>query len=339
MRKSESIFSDPYSEERVDKRLLDEISEVKIVEVSPSTEIGYLLLNRHLLGEERPVVAIGGFLADLTSVGRAYEGLCLAELNRPVLMLDMPGHGWSTPHSLKQIYDLCLRRNLDSQAEPLTEAVLKLLSTEDSIDYFGISHGALLSIKMTEQDPTDRVNDVFGIDLPAVKSRWTVGMMMSYIFTDNFVARRRYFEEIEGSDYARDFSVFERQFVKLDIPKAKSFIVNNPGLFICNLIASVDARPIALNIWSKIMEEKSTSIRVATAEASNISDYRAIEAFIASLTEEHQRRSQQTVVKGADHNIGMCHLMPRSAAWAQKAYNQQKTTAAERDAVYIERLQ
>lgn len=320
MNKFESVPRSPYAEKSPDERLIDEVCEIRTVDVSPSDQIGYTLLNRHLIGEECPVVAVGGFLSDLTTVERAWEGIHLAELHRPVLMLDMPGHGLSSPHRFRQTYDLCVRRRIDSQARPMTEAVQKILRTEDQVDYFGISHGALLSLKMTEQDPEDRVGNVFGIDLPAVKKRWTLGMQLGYIVTDSLIGRKRYFKEIENSPCVQDFEAFEREFERLGIEEASSFIKNNPGLFLSNLIASVDARPGAIEAWERIMGEKSTFVKVATAEHSSVSDHRAIGAFIGSLPPEQQRRCRQTVIENEDHNIGRCQLMPRSVTWAREAY-------------------
>ena len=321
MNRFESVPRSPYAEKSPDERLIREVCEIRTVDVSPSDQIGYTLLNRHLIGEECPVVAVGGFLSDLTTVERAWEGIHLAELHRPILMLDMPGHGLSSPHGFRQTYDLCVRRRVDSQARPMTEAVQKTLQPEDQIDYFGISHGALLSLKMTEQDPEDRVGNVFSIDLPAVKKRWTLGMQLGYVVIDSLIGRKRYFEEIKHNPCSRDFEAFEREFSELDVEKADSFIKSNPGLFLCNLVASVGARPVAIETLRRIMEEKSASVKVMTAERSSVSDYRAIEAFIGSLSPEHRQRCRQTVVEDEDHNIGRCQLMPRSVAYAKEAYD------------------
>jgi len=310
-----TFFSNPPNSE-----ILDEISDLRSVDVSASTEIGYLLLNRHLIGEAPAVVSVGGFLSDLTTPDRAYEGVNLASLQRPVLMLDLPGHGMSSPHSHKQITDLCIRRSADSQAEPLTEAVQKLLGTQDAIDYFGISHGALMSLIMTEQDPGDRVESVFGIDLPAVKRRFTLGLQAGYIVTDNLIGRRKYISELSGSEHEADYERFKAIFESFGIEAAPSFIKNNSGLFVLNLFASINARPVALDSWAKILRTKTADIHVITASESSVSDSVKINEFIETLPAEHKARSHQNLIEGEDHNIGIVHLMPRAVEWARSAY-------------------
>ncbi len=322
MFKPEFVPRSPYAEQLLDQRLMDEICEVMTVDVSDSKQIGYTLLNRRLIGEKQPIVAVGGFMSDLTTPDRAWEGIHLANLNRPVLMLDMPGHGLSSSHTFRQSYDLCIHRSADSQADSLTSAVQRLLAAEDRIDYFGISHGAFLSLKMTEQDPGDRVENVFGIDVTAVKKRSTIGMQLGYVVVDSIIGRKKYFEAFGNTAHNDDLEEFKNEFLELGVEKADNFVKNNPGLFLCNMIASVDARPVALESWARIMPEKSASIKVATAENSSVSDHRAIESFIGSLSLDHQERSHQTVVPGEDHNIGRSHLVPRSVKWAEQAYDQ-----------------
>lgn len=310
-----NFFENPPNSE-----ILDEISDLRSVDVSASIEIGYLMLNRHLLGEAPAIVSVGGFLSDLTTPDRAYEGVNLASLQRPVLMLDLPGHGISSPHSPKQITDLCIRRSADSQAKPLTEAVQKLLNTQDTIDYFGISHGALMSLIMTEQDPGDRVDTVFGIDLPAVKRRFTLGLQAGYIIADNLIGRRKYINELSGSGHEADYEQFKAIFESLGVEAAASFIKNNLGLFALNLFASINARPVALESWEKILNTKSADVRAITASRSSVSNADNINEFIESLSEDHRARSQQTIIEGEDHNIGIVYLMPRAVEWARLAY-------------------
>ena len=311
----------PYSDQSLNEHLLAEAQDVRTVHVSESKEVGYCLLNRNLLGEERPVVAVGGFMSDLTTPDRVWEGLHLASLARPVLMLDLPGHGLSSPHTFRQTYDLCVRRSLDSQVEPMTEAIQGLLEPGDPIDYFGISHGGLAALKMTEQDPQDRVGTVFGIDIPAVKKRWTLEMQFGYLVADNFLGRRRYLKKPEHGEQISDFQAFRRAYVaRSESDQAESFIKNNPLLCLSNLFASVDARPVALEAWARIMADKTTAVHVVTAERSNVSKHAAISSFIASLAENARARSRQTVILGEDHNISSVYLMSRSVEWARKAY-------------------
>ena len=311
-----TYFDQPPSE-----RLLAEAEEIRTAAVTESNKVGYSLLNKHLLGEERPVVAVGGFMSDLTTPVRVWEGLHLASLNRPILMLDLPGHGFSSPHTFRQTYDLCVRRSLESQAEPMTEAVQGLLEPGDPIDYFGISHGGLVALKMTEQDPQDRVETVFGIDLPAVKRRWTLEMQFGYLLVDNLLGRRKYLRTPALGTQISDFEAFSRSYsARSENSRAEGFIKNDPLLFLSNLFASVDARPIALEAWGRIMADKTTAVHVVTAERSSVSDHEAIESFINSLDADARARSRQTVVPGENHNIGLAYLMPRSLEWARKAY-------------------
>jgi len=312
----------PFAEAEIPSQLIEELSDPRTVEVTTSQQIGYLLLNRHLIGEEMPIVAIGGFMSDVTTPDRAWEGVNLAALERPVLMLDMPGHGQSSPHSREQIIDLCFRRSANKQAEPITDAVQRLLDPEGEIDYFGISHGSYMSLKATEQDPNDRVDTVFGIDLPAVKRRFTTGLQLGYVVTDNVLGRKKYIEQLQGTEFERDYEVFKALHDTLGIECANNFMKNNPGLFALNLVSSVNARPGALSSWESVLDSKSTSVRVVTSENGSVSDPEAINEFIEKLPQSKQKRSSQQVVANEDHNIGIVHMMPRAVQWAESAYEQ-----------------
>jgi pimeloyl-ACP methyl ester carboxylesterase len=309
-----------YANAEISLRLLGELSDPRSVAVSSSQQIGYLLLNRQLIGEEKPIIAIGGFMSDVTTPDRAWEGANLATLGRPVLMLDMPGHGQSSPHSKEQIVDLCVRRSVDKQAEPLTDAVQKLLHPEDAIDYFGISHGSYLALKATEQDPKDRVDTIFGLDLPAVKKRFTLGLQLGYIIADNIIGKRKYFDQIEASVLERDYDLFRDLHDSLNVKRASSFIQNNPGLLALGLLFSVNARPGALTTWQSVLETTSASVKVVTAENSSVSDPEAIDTFIGTLPQAFQDRSSQLIIPGEDHNIGMVRLIPRTVQWAKDAF-------------------
>lgn len=302
------------------ERLMSEVGDIKTARVSASQKIGYTLLNRQLLGEVAPVVAPGSFMSDLTTPSRAYEGLALASLGRPVMMVDMPGHGLSSRHNPRQTYDLCFKRSLKQQVSPLVEAVLSVLSPEDQIDYFGISYGSLLALEMTRDDPNDRVDCVFGVDLPAVKKRWSLGLQLGYLLIDGRIGRRFYNDQLFGGLVADSFDNFSDDFNRLGVEPASSFIRNNPTLNGLSMLMSPGARPLALDCWQEIMDQKSTSVEVVTAELSSVSDYQAIDIFINSMMSEHQRRSRQTVVYGEDHNIGMAPLIPRAVDWARQAY-------------------
>jgi pimeloyl-ACP methyl ester carboxylesterase len=317
----ENIPRSPYADNPLPDRLLSEVSDVLSVEVARNVSIGYTLLNRHLIGDASPIVAIGGFMSDLTTPDRAYEGTQLATLQRPVMMLDMPGHGISTPHSSRQVIDLCIKRTADSQAGPLVEAVQQVLNPNDEIDYFGISHGSLLSLKSAEHDPGDRVRTVFGIDIPAVKRRLTLDVQASYMVKDGMKGRKKYLEALKGTEFEQDFEIFKEAFAEYAPERADSFMKNNFGLFVLNLFASINARPVAFDSWKKIMDTKKAKVSVVTSENGGISNPAAIATFIDHLPEDQQERSKQTVIEGEDHNIAIVHLMPRAAAWAKAAYD------------------
>ncbi len=311
----------PYANQAPDNDLMTDLADIQTVAVSRNQRIGYTLLNRARYGQAPPLVAVGGFMSDLTMADRAYEGACLASLGRPVLMLDLPGHGLSSPHNRDQVRDLCWHRRVDQQAAPLTDAVQALLDPNDQIDHFGISHGGLLALKMAEQDPGDRVASVFGVDIPAVKKRWTVGLQLGYLIVDGLLGRHRYLKELEASPHGDDWAEFQVAFDQLKVEPAANFRRNNPGLFAWNLLMSVDARPATLEAWSRVMDDTSATVTVVTAERSTVSDYQAIQQFIDTLNHEQQARSQQLVAFGEDHNIGITHLIPRLIDWLRQTHD------------------
>lgn len=320
MQSIDTIPRSPYGSSLPDETLLAEAIDVRTVDVAKGVQIGYTLLNKQLIGEASPIVAIGGFMSDVTSPDGAWEGVQLATLKRPVLMLDIPGHGLSSPNDKRQIIDLCIRRKSDSHVAPLVEAVQLLLNPNDELDYFGISHGGHLSLKATELDPGDRVGTVLGIDIPAVKRRFTLGLQAGYIVADNLIGRKKYLEELQGTDFLRDFEEFKIAFEQKESKRADSFIKNNTGLFLLNLVASINARPVALESWQTIMDTKSAKVVAVTSENGHVSDPAAIEAFIEGLAEGHKERSSQVVIGGEDHNLSIVHLMPRAVEWAKTAY-------------------
>lgn len=300
--------------------LYEEISDVRTVEVAHDFRIGYTMLNLKLAGEAAPIIAFGGFNSDLTTPSRGWEGFQLARLGRPVLMLDMPGHGLSSPHSRQQIIDLTFRRDSTSQAIPMIDAIQKLLDPLEPADVWGLSHGAELGLRATELDPHDRIHTTFALDLPAVKRQSTIGLQIGYLLKDNVMGRKKYLESLEGTDVEQDFTQFEVDFNNLGVDRAPGFARNNTGLFLLNLVASVNARPVSLQSWAKIMNEKSARITAVTSAEGHVSDPEVIEEFIRDLSPEQQARSRQIVVPDEDHNIGIVHLMPRAVAWAQEAF-------------------
>jgi pimeloyl-ACP methyl ester carboxylesterase len=309
-----------YPEVLSNDRLVSELTDVKAVAVSPSVNVGYTYLNRHLTGEKSAIVAMNGFMSDVTTPDIAYTGAQLASLGRPVLMLDIPGHGFSTPHNTKQIIDLCFKRKADSEAAPIQEAIQRLLNPNDSIDYFGISHGGLLVTKSAELDPNDRVDNIFVLDMPGVKRRTSLGLQIGYMLFDNILGRRKTLEALKNAGAVEEFEEFKAAYSELDVTRADSFVENNTGLFLLNLFASINARPVALDSLQKILAEKSTVVSLATSEHGHTTDHRAIQSFIDELPEEQRQKIFQEVILGEDHNAGITYLAPRAVTLANKAF-------------------
>lgn len=309
-----------YGDSMPPAQLLEEVADVRTVAVSPSVEIGYSLINRQLLGEEPAIISPGGFMSDITTPDRAYEAVQLASLGRPVMLVDMPGHGHSTPHSTKQIIDLQVRRDSTSQAAPVLEAVQRVLGETDQIDYFGNSHGGHLSLNMAALDPVDRVGTVFGIDIPAVRRRSTIGMQVGFVIIDGMIRRKEYLAALEGTDAQQDYEHFKEVYEAIGPERARSFVKQNPGLVFINLFSSGNASPLALKAWKSVMQNKSAHVAVVTSESGHVSSPEAIDTFIQSLLPEQQERSHQTVALGENHNLAMVHLMPRAVGWAAHAF-------------------
>jgi len=307
---------------------MQEAADIRTVAVTPSVTIGYTLLNRHLIGEIPAIVSPGGFLSDVTSPDRAYEGTQLASLQRPVLLVDMPGHGLSTPNSPRQIFDFEIRRDSSSQAAPMLEAIQRVLGTTDQIDYFGNSHGGHLALKMTELDPEDRVGTVFGIDIPAVKKRSTVGLQIGYAIVDGILRRKEYLSALAGTEAEADYKKFKEAYSQMAPTRADSFLKKNPGMFLINLVFSGNASPLALRAWANIMDHKSAHVSIVTSENGHVSSPQAIGDFIAQLPEGQKVRSRQTIALGENHNLAMVHLMPRAVQWAKAAYDETTQTQA-----------
>jgi hypothetical protein len=133
-----------------------ELKDVRSHRTKSGISIGYLLLNKNLLEDEtKPaIVAIGASLSDITMPERAWEGVQLASLGMPVLLLDVQDHGVSSTHTNKQIIDLVLHRNISSHATPLIKTKNALLGSRP-LHYFGLSHGAHVALKMIEAENTE----------------------------------------------------------------------------------------------------------------------------------------------------------------------------------------
>lgn len=299
--------------------LIAETQDVRTVEVARGVRVGYTILNGHLLGEASPVISIGGFMSSLTDAARAWEGVQLASLDRPVLMVDMPAHGYSTPHTPRQIFDLSVRRRIDAQVAPIIEAIHRLVNPNDEIDYFGISHGAYLALKATQNDPGDRVKTVFGIDIPAVKRQPSLVLNASLLLDKH--RKKAYLRALEGSNFITDFEAFETEFKKNPPVQGYNIVQNNFGLFCLGSLASANANAGALKTWKSVMDTKSANVRVVTSDKGFVSHPDAIARFIKALPEGQRVRSSQKVAYGENHNIGIVYLMPRAVAWAREAYD------------------
>ena len=173
---------------------------------------------------------------------------------------------------------------------------------------------------MAQQAPADNVKTFFGLDLPAVKRISSLGLQLGYGL-DTLVARRRYLKALVASERQADYQRFQAAFAGYNVKPAASFIKQNLGLFALNLLLSVDARPVALETWQKLLQTKPTAnVAVVTAERSRVSDPVAIGRFICSLEPDLISRSEQHIVEAEDHNIGITQLIPRAVAWAEQAY-------------------
>lgn len=319
MIRPETLPQSPYGSSHYPHQLLEEAGNFRPLNVSPTTTIGYTILNEHLMREVSPVVSIGGIASDILP-DRAYEGAQLAALCRPIIMLDMPGQGLSTAHKRRQIFDLTIKRDTASQAAPLVDAVQKLAGS-DPVDFFGISHGGHLALKCTELSNGDLVSNVLAIDLPAVQRRFTVPLQIGYMFIDGYLGKRKYLESLQGSELEEDFNRFKEEFLALHEERGSVLFKNNPGLMALNFFMSANARAGSLRSWQRILDRKSTYVTVVTGEKSSITNPHAINEFIAEQSPAGQARSRQIVIEGEDHNIGLIHLMPRAVAWAKAAYS------------------
>lgn len=297
-------------------QLLAEVCDIQTLDTPQGMRIGYTLLNRHLFEDSVPVVSIGGFLADLTTPERAWEGVQLAALGRPVLMMDMPGHGFSSPHTLKQSVELSLRRRTDSQAKPFVNAVQQIFGKERVIEYFGISHGAHLALKATELESNDRVRAIYGVDIPAVKKRLSLGLNIGMML-NNTIGRKRYLTALRDTEYEKDFERFKQLFEEKGPERARWPGRNNLGLFIVNIFMSVNASNDGLKTMRKVLTRKNTIIYAMTSQKGTVSSPNAINKVIDSLPKTEKHRVEQIVFDNENHNIGLPYLLPRAVAWVK----------------------
>ena len=316
----QEFTASPYGVDGPSEERWIEAIDLKTVQVAPDFAVGYVLMNKSRLGEAPAIVAPGAFMSDLTTPSRAYEATQLAALGRPVLLLDLPGHGLSTPHTAAMTDDLCGARSADSQAAPLLDAVQRLLPAQEPFDVAAVSHGALMGLKIAEMHPDGLAGTVYGVELPAVKRRSTLGLQVGYMVLDNMIGRKQVLKELESRGLDADFNSFAAQHDNLDVQRAASFVRQNPGLFLRILITSINARPVALDAWQKLMDTTDTHVEVATGSKTHVSDPEAIAAFIDHLPVNQQLRSRQLIFAGEDHNAGIVHLMPRVVAGAQAAF-------------------
>ncbi len=316
-----TLTRSPYMDSLPNREVMKELHDIRLVNVGKSASVGFCLLNKHMIGKAIPIVAIGGFLGSLGTPDRAWEGAQLATLKRPVLMLDLPGHGLSTKHSFRQGLDLTFRRKPDSQAAPLSKAINLLIGPGLRFDLFGISHGALMAVVIANQDKNDRVGVIFGIDLPAVKKRRSLGLAFA-MAKDGVVGMNAYKKTLENTHYQDDYEKFTKAYQRTYRPKLRHPVKNNPLLFTANIFASVNARESGLEFLKSTIKNKQCNRRLVTSANSSVSNYRPIEKFIKSLDQKDQRRCSRLVIQCEDHNIGTSYVMPRAVAWAKEAYVQ-----------------
>lgn len=236
------------------------------------------------------------------------------------MLLDMPGHGVSTPHNSRQAYDLCIKRDANSSAEPMVDAVQKVLGTEEPLMYFGISHGGHLALKMAELDPTDRVTAICGVDISGVMTMPTLKLQFGYGVMECIIGRKQYLKRLAGSPAETDYMKFKNAHDTFVHTRSKNFASNNKALFLLNLFSSINASPSAINAWRNIMANKSATVDVVTGGHSHVSSASHIQQFIDSLSPAERTRSRQTVLAKENHNMCMAYLLPRAVSWAEEAY-------------------
>lgn len=302
--------------------LIDELTDLRQHVMAGGVAIGYMLLNRRI--DAKPIVAINGFMSDLASSDGAYFGSNLAALERPVLMLELPGHGRSTPHTSRQIIDLCFRQNANSQAEPLVETVDHIFSGPDQFDMVGISHGALMAVKIAELDPAARARRLLGIDLPAVRNRNTLELQVSYMVLESIIGKRRSTDAMRRTGLMEDFEVFKKTYEALGVQRSLPFYRKNPGLFFLNLFRSINASDEGLKSLRAVLANTYTEVELKTSEKGRISNPANIAKFITELPPEQARRVHQEIILGEDHNLGRTELLPRVAAWSKQFFDETK---------------
>lgn len=295
-----------------------ELGQAHQYNVTQSQAIGYTLLNRHMLGEVAPIIEIGGFMSEITSSSRQWAGIQLATLERPVLQIDLPGHGTSSPVSARQGFDWVMKRSADSQVAPIIETISALLPDEGR-DYFGYSQGALYSLISAGALEGSAASNVLAVDVPGTDKRITAALQINYIFRDGRSGKAQFLKEAKVRGIIGSFEEFEdNDYVKPSTPSTP-FFKNNPGIVALNLFASANARPIALPAIDTLTRIEHSQTLILTGSRSSVSSAEAIQEHIDSLTPEQQDRIQQRVIEG-DHNITDVRMMPWLAQQAAALY-------------------
>jgi len=307
-----------YDVDNLPASLVNELKDIRSYETKAGISIGYLLLNEDLLEDKtKPaIVAFGASLSDITMPDRAWEGVQLAFLEMPVLLLDIQGHGISSKHNKQQIIDLVLKRRITSHVLPLAETKNALLG-DRPLHYLGSSHGAHIAIKLIEIEESKNVISALLIDLPAVKNRLTVALQAG-LFYDNTIGRIRYLRALKHTTAYAQYNAFKKIHKSWRVPAAKSFVRNDTLLFILNLFSSVNSTSHALTSWNNInMSNKKTVVTAYTAEKGHISDWSSINNMLRETKATENGLGFQHIVTTEDHNISLHILMPRVAGWLQ----------------------
>ena len=291
----------------VEAGMMEQLTNVRTIDVSDGQKIGYLSVNAHLEGP--PFVYINGFYGDLTMPDSAWVAAHASTLGMPVHMLDLPGHGISTPMTTEMAIDLCVRLNQTpvSQAQPLAEATHQIVGNQD---YFigGVSHGSFMAVEVARMLGGAKM--VLAHDMPAQEHVNSIGLYSRYLFVDSGVRRNALEKVFNATGYNDAFEQFKAEHGEYEVPESKPFHVYNPGTLILNILRSIDSTPAGLrSLGQLLLGRPETSVDIRAAVNSGISSVTNTEKFLDLLPDELSARVNHTVVPG-DHNITHTVMMP-----------------------------
>ncbi|MFT4532095.1 MAG: pimeloyl-ACP methyl ester carboxylesterase [Candidatus Saccharimonadales bacterium] len=296
-----------------------EVAQQNIIELPSGVKLGYIMLNADALNGAMPIVSVNAVLTDITAPERAYDGVLLAETGRPVLLIDFQGHGIGSRMSRKQVIDLCWHRDITSHVAPVLEAVDILVGKGEKRDYFGVSQGGAIVLKMAAMDKSDSVNKVVGIEVPATSRRNTLAVQGEYILRDSVWGGWRYSRQMKDTEKQTQYEEFRKEHAKLGIKRADSYIKQDKLFALWNLAMSINARPHAAKSLRETIANSNALVSLITGSNSHVSSSSAIAQLIEDFDEDYTDRFKQTIVQG-DHNIGRAERMPEHIAAAHQFF-------------------